>query len=360
MKSLLNPQTKPQNPVFWRQTLLLGGLSVTLLLVFFIDLTLGSIAIPVDKILQIIVTGESGNFAWNNIISQIRVPQAITAVLAGSALSLGGLHMQTLFRNPLAGPSILGITAGASLGVAVVMLASGSIISIFSLLNTGFVGSWFIVVAAILGSALVLALVLIISLRIRDNIIVLIVGIMIGNLTIALVSIWQYFSEPEQIQEYLMWTFGSLGGVTQKHLMVLSICVGIGLLGSFMLTKTLNTLLLGENYAQSLGLTVKRARILIILVTSILAGSITAFCGPIGFVGIAVPHLTRSLFNSSDHRLLVPASAILGSILMLVCDIIAKVPGSSATLPINAVTALIGAPVVILVIIQRKNLRASF
>ena len=356
----LTKQTQTVNPVFLRQTFLLGGLLVTLLLVFIIDLTLGSVAIPVKKVLQIILTGESGNFAWNNIITQIRVPQAITAVLAGSALSLGGLHMQTLFRNPLAGPSILGITAGASLGVAVVMLASGSIISLFSLLNTGFIGSWFIVVAAILGSALVLALVLVISLRIRDNIIVLIVGIMIGNLTIALVSVWQYFSEPEQIQEYLMWTFGSLGGVTQKHLMVLSICVGIGILGSFMLTKTLNTLLLGENYAHSLGLTVKRARILIILVTSILAGSITAFCGPIGFVGIAVPHLTRSLFNSSDHRLLVPATAILGSILMLVCDIIAKVPGSSTTLPINAVTALIGAPVVILVIIKRKNLRASF
>ena len=359
MKPLAS-QTQTINPTFLRQTLLLVGLLVTLLLVFVIDLTLGSVAIPVKKVLQIILTGESGNVAWNNIITQIRVPQAITAVLAGSALSLGGLHMQTLFRNPLAGPSILGITAGASLGVAIVMLASGSIISIFSLLDTGFVGSWFIVLAAILGSALVLALVLVISLRIRDNIIVLIVGIMIGNLTIALVSIWQYFSEPEQIQEYLMWTFGSLGGVTQKHLMVLSICVGVGILGSFMLTKTLNTLLLGENYAQSLGLTVKRARLLIILVTSILAGSITAFCGPIGFVGIAVPHLTRSLFNSSDHRLLVPASAILGSILMLVCDIIAKVPGSSATLPINAVTALIGAPVVILVIIQRKNLRASF
>lgn len=359
MKPLAN-SAKHKSPLAVRQTLLLGGSLLVLLLVFVTDLTLGSVSIPFKKVLLIIFTGESGNFAWNNIITQIRVPQAITAVLAGSALSLGGLHMQTLFRNPLAGPSILGITAGASLGVAVVMLTSGTVISIFSLLNTGFLGSWVIVTAAIMGAALVLLLVLVISLRIRDNIIVLIVGIMIGNLTVAMVSIWQYFSEPEQIQEYLMWTFGSLGGVTQKHLMVLSVCVGIGILGSFMLTKTLNTLLLGENYAQSLGLTVKRARLLIILNTSILAGSITAFCGPIGFVGIAVPHLTRSLFNSSDHRLLVPASVILGSILMLICDIIAKVPGSNVTLPINAVTALIGAPVVILVIIQRKNLRASF
>lgn len=343
-----------------RQTFALGGLLLLLGLVFVLDLTLGSVAIPLRKIIQVLTGGDSGNFAWNNIIHQIRVPQAITAVLAGAALSLGGLHMQTLFRNPLAGPSVLGITSGASLGVAIVMLASGSAVSIFSLANAGFLGSWAIVMAAVVGAAMILGLVLLISLRIRDNVVVLIVGLMVGNVTIALVSIWQYFSEPEQIQEYLIWTFGSLGGVTQKHLLVLAICVGIGVVCSFALTKTLNILLLGENYAQSLGLTVSRARILIILVTSLLAGSITAFCGPIGFVGIAVPHLTRSLLNTSDHRLLVPACSILGAALMLICDIIAKVPGSHVTLPINAVTALIGAPVVIFVIVQRKNLRASF
>lgn len=359
MKSPTQIQQQAKN-IVWKHTLLLGGMLVVLLLVFVIDLTLGSVAIPLNKVLQVLLEGDSGNFAWNNIVYQIRLPQAMTAVLAGAALSLGGLHMQTLFRNPLAGPSILGITAGASLGVAVVMLASGSIVSLFSLASTGFVGSWLVVIASVVGAALVLALVLIISIRIRDNIVVLIVGIMVGNITIALVSIWQYFSEPEQIQEYLMWTFGSLGGVTQKHLIVLFICVGVGILCSLLLTKTLNILLLGENYAQSLGLTVQRARLLIIAVTSLLAGSITAFCGPIGFVGIAVPHLTRSLFNTSDHRLLIPATIVSGAILMLLCDIIAKVPGSHVTLPINAVTALVGAPVVLLVILQRKNLRASF
>ncbi len=359
MKQSAEIQQQAKNIVWWR-TLLLGGMWVVLLLVFVIDLTLGSVAIPLQKILQILLEGDSGNFAWNNIVLQIRLPQALTAILAGAALSLGGLHMQTLFRNPLAGPSILGITSGASLGVAVVMLASGSIVSAFSLASTGFVGSWLVIIASVTGAAFVLVLVLLISLRIHDNIVVLIIGMMVGNITIALVSIWQYFSEPEQIQEYLMWTFGSLGGVTHQHLTVLSICVGIGVLGSFMLTKTLNTLLLGENYAQSLGLTVKRARLLIITVTSLLAGSITAFCGPIGFVGIAVPHLTRSLFNSSDHHLLIPATIVFGAVLMLLCDIIAKVPGSHITLPINAVTALVGAPVVLLVIIQRKNLRASF
>lgn len=359
MKAKTNIQQQISKPAL-RQNLMLAGLLLLLGLVFSLDLTLGSVAIPLSKIIQVLTGGDSGNFAWNNIIHQIRVPQAITAVLAGAALSLGGLHMQTLFRNPLAGPSVLGITSGASLGVAIVMLASGSVVSIFSLANAGFLGSWAIVVAAVVGAALILGLVLLISLRIRDNVVVLIVGLMVGNVTIALVSVWQYFSEPEQIQEYLIWTFGSLGGVTQKHLSVLATCVGIGVFCSFVLTKTLNILLLGENYAQSLGLTVSRARILIILVTSLLAGSITAFCGPIGFVGIAVPHLTRSLLNTSDHRLLVPACGILGAALMLICDIIAKVPGSHLTLPINAVTALIGAPVVIFVILQRKNLRASF
>ncbi|WP_299461654.1 iron ABC transporter permease [uncultured Microscilla sp.] len=343
-----------------RQTGLLVGLATALILVFIIDLTLGSVAIPLKQIIQIIAGQDSGNFAWNNIIHQIRVPQAISAMLAGAALSLGGLQMQTLFRNPLAGPSILGITAGSSLGVAIVMLASGSVIGVTSIVSTGLLSSWLIVIAAVTGSAMVLALVLLISLRIRDNVVVLIVGMMVGNITIALVSVWQYFSEPEQIQDYLMWTFGSLGGVTHHHLTVLSTAVGAGILLSILITKTLNTLLLGENYAQSLGLSVRRARILVIAITSLLAGSVTAFCGPIGFVGIAVPHLTRSLLNSSDHRLLVPAVCMLGAVLMLICDIIAKVPGSHVTLPINAVTALVGAPVVIFVIVKRRNLRASF
>jgi len=357
MKTLIQ---KYHNKTLVFQTNLLGLLLFSLFLFFILDLSLGTVKIPFSQIVYILFGGDTGNFAWNNIILKSRMPQALTAVLAGAALSLGGLQMQTLFRNPLAGPSILGITAGASLGVAMVMLATGSVIGVFSINRLGFLGSWVIVLAAVAGSALVLTLVLIIAMRIRDNIVVLIVGIMVGNLTIALVSIWQYFSEPEQIQDYLIWTFGSLGGVNYSHLTVLAFCVGLGLIFSFTITKTLNTLLLGENYAQSMGLSIRNARISIIAVTSLLAGSTTAFCGPIGFIGIAVPHLTRSMLNNSDHRILIPTSCIAGAVLMLICDIIAKVPGSQMTLPINSITALIGAPVVIFVILKKKNLRAAF
>lgn len=344
----------------WLQGLLIGGLMLTLLFVFTLDLMLGSVPIPWEDVLQITLWGNHANNTWALIIHKIRIPQATTAVLAGSALAIGGLQMQTLFRNPLAGPSILGITAGASLGVALVMLTSGTSLGIFTLSQVGNWGAWLIVIAAVLGSAFVLFLVLGVAIRIQDNIVVLIVGIMIGNLTVALVSIWQYFSEPELIQDYLMWTFGSLGGTTQSHLLILSICVIVGILMAFLLTKSLNMLLLGENYARSMGLPIRFTRVFIISVTSLLAGSVTAFCGPIGFIGIAVPHLTRSLLNTSDHRLLIPASCLVGAILMLFCDMIAKVPGSQTTLPINAVTALIGAPVVIGVIMKNKNLRASF
>lgn len=363
MLGCLNMKTKVQihhQQKIWFKSLLIISLLLLMLGVFILDLMLGSVDIPWYEVLNISLGGETSNPTWLVIIQKIRIPQALTAILAGSALAIGGLHMQTLFRNPLAGPSILGITAGASLGVAVVMLASGTGLGIFTVHQIGNWRSWLIVFAAIIGSACILFLVLALAIRIRDNIIILIVGIMMGNLMIAIVSIWQYFSEPEQIQDYLIWTFGSLGGTTQSHLLVLSICIGLGILMSFLLTKPLNMLLLGENYARSMGLAIPFSRVAIISVTSLLTGSVTAFCGPIGFIGIAVPHLTRSLLNTSDHRLLIPAACLVGAILMLFCDIISKVPGSQTTLPINAVTAIIGAPVVIAVIIKNKNLRASF
>lgn len=278
----------------------------------------------------------------------------------GSALSVGGLQMQTLFRNPLAGPSVLGITAGASLGVAAVMLAAGSVTTIFSVRQLDLGSSWLIIGAATIGAALVLAVILAISFRIKDNVVMLIVGIMVANITIAIVSIWQYFSDPEQIQEYILWTFGSLGGVTNEQLGVLSLIVLSGVLLTFFLSKTLNALLLGENYAQSMGLNIRRSRILIIAVTSLLAGSITGFCGPIGFVGIAVPHLTRSFLNTSDHRVLIPSCVLVGGMLMLLCDIISQVPGSQTVLPVNAITAMIGSPIVIWIIVKRRNLKSSF
>jgi iron complex transport system permease protein len=268
--------------------------------------------------------------------------------------------MQTLFRNPLAGPSMLGITSGASLGVALVMFSGGSITSLYTVRELGITGSWLVILASTLGAALILLIIMVISVRVQDNVIMLIIGVMIGNITLSVISIWQYFSAPEQIKDYLMWTFGSLGGVTKRQLYVLAGVVATGLVLSFAASKLLDALLLGENYARSMGLTIGRARLVIISSTSILAGSITAFCGPIGFVGIAVPHLTRSLFNTSDHRVLIPGCCLTGTALMLICDLVAHLPGSQTSLPINVITALVGSPVVIWIIINRNNLKASF
>lgn len=341
-------------PVYF--VLLIGGVC----LLFLLNLFLGSVDIPLDDIVQVLLGGEAGREAWKKIIINIRIPRAVTAILAGSALSVGGLQMQTLFRNPLAGPSVLGITAGASLGVAIVMLAAGTITSIFAIQQLSVLGSWLVVIAASVGSAAVLLLILLISIKVRDNVTLLIIGLMVGNITIAMVSIWQYFSQPDQIQDYLIWTFGSLGGVPLNQLWILGLITVIGGFIALLLSKSLNGLLLGENYARSMGLSVFGARIWIIVSTSLLAGGITAFCGPIGFVGIAVPHLARSLLNTNDHRVLIPGTLLMGAMLLLACDIIAQVPGTTTTLPISAVTSMVGSPVVIWVIVQRKNLKASF
>ena len=336
------------------------GLLVLVGVFFTIDILLGSVSIPFSEVTNIIFSGKSDNTAWIFIIEKIRIPKAVTAILVGCGLSVSGLQMQTLFRNPLASPSELGITAGAGLGVAAVMFTGASSASIFAIRQLGVSGSWLIIVMASLGAALVLSLILLIAGRIRDNVILLIVGVMIGTITLSVVSIWQYFSRPEQLQEFIMWTFGSLGGVTEYHLFALSGVVFFGLVLAFISSKALNALLLGENYARSMGLPVTRSRLIIMASTSVLTGSITAFCGPIGFIGIAIPHITRSLLGTSDHRILIPAVCLVGSVLMLTCDIVAQMPGAQSVLPINIVTSLLGAPVVIWVIISRNNLRTSF
>lgn len=356
-----SPQTIPNGAPFgglkWQSLL---WLSLTLILLFLLDIGLGSVRIPVADTIRVLLGQSVENEAWEAIILKIRLPRSITAILVGAALSVGGLQMQTLFRNPLAGPSVLGITAGASLGVAAVMLAAGGVATAFSIRQLDLGGSWMIIIASTVGAALVLIVILGISFKIKDNVVMLIVGIMVANITIAVVSIWQYFSDPEQIQEYILWTFGSLGGVTNQQLGALSLIVVSGIIFTFFLSKTLNVLLLGENYAQSMGLNIRRSRILIIAVTSILAGAITGFCGPIGFVGIAVPHLTRSFLNTSDHKVLIPSCVLVGGILMLLCDIISQVPGSQTVLPVNAITAMIGSPIVIWIIVKRRNLKSSF
>jgi len=328
-----------------------------LVIAFLLDVALGSVHIPVKEVIKVLFTPDSVNESWIYIVEKIRLPKALTAIIVGCGLSVSGLQMQTLFRNPLAGPSVLGITAGASLGVALVMLSAGSIASLYTIKELGISGSWLIIIASSLGAALIMVIIVSISSSLKDNVIVLIVGVMIGNITLSIISIWQYFSSPELIKDYLMWTFGSLGGVTGNQLLILATVVFAGLVISFLSSKLLDALLLGDNYARSMGLTVQRARLLIVLSTSVLAGGITAFCGPIGFIGIAVPHLARALFNTSNHRILIPACCLVGTVLMLICDIVAQLPGSQTVLPINVITALVGSPVVIWIIAGPTKLR---
>jgi iron complex transport system permease protein len=336
----------------------LAGLLLLLLLAFLLDISVGPVKIPLGEIFKVFFSPSQENPTWQFIVERIRLPKACTAILAGCGLSVGGLQMQTLFRNPLADPSILGITAGAGLGVAAVMLAGGSMATLFAIKELGIPGSWLIICAACLGAGTSMGFVLTLSRRLRDNVLMLIIGIMIGSITIAVTSIWQYFSDPEAVKDYLLWTFGSLGGVTGGQLSILTGVVVAGLIVAFSSSKMLDALLLGENYARSVGLTARRARVIIICSTSLLAGSITAFCGPIGFIGIAVPHITRSLFNTASHRVLIPACCLIGTILLLLCDVLAQLPGSQTVLPINIITSLVGSPIVITLLLRKKNLTA--
>ena len=337
-----------------KHLLIFGVLLIALVLLFLLDLFLGSVRIPFSEIVRILISGE-GKEEWVTIIYKFRFPKAITALLAGVALSVSGLQMQTVFRNPLAGPYVLGISAGASLGVAILMLGFSSLISASNILN---IGNWAIVTAAWIGSGVILFLILMVSMRVRDIMTILILGIMFGSATTAVVSILQYFSHETALKAFVVWTMGSLGHVSHEQLQVLSFSVIVGLGISFASVKLLNALLLGETYATSLGLNVKASRILIFVSTSILAGSITAFCGPIGFIGIAVPHIARMIFNTADHRILLSGTLVLGGILLLFSDIIAHVPGYGTILPINSVTALVGIPVVVWIIIRNRKYSA--
>ena len=349
---------RPESNTRWRRWLLLG-LGGLLLVLFWLSIALGSVHIPLIEVLTILTGGEAQKATWATIVLKLRLPKALTAVLAGAALSVAGLQMQTLFRNPLAGPFVLGISSGASLGVALVVLGVGT--SGASLLaGLGLLGDFGVALAASLGAALVLGLVLLVARQVNNSMTLLILGLMFGYATSALVSVLLYFSIAERIQAYISWTFGSFGSVTWSQMLVLAPTVSVALLMAHLSAKPLNALLLGETYARSMGLSVSRARLWIVTSASILAGVITAFCGPIAFLGVAVPHLCRSLFNTSEHRVLLPAVTLMGAILALVADLIAHMPGSSITLPLNAVTALIGAPVVTWVILRRKNLRQAF
>ncbi|NSW51582.1 MAG: iron ABC transporter permease [Anaerolineae bacterium] len=319
-----------------------------------LSLSLGSVKIPFDDVITILLGGEGEKSTWTNIVIQFRLPKVITALLAGAALAVSGLQMQTLFQNPLADPYILGISSGASLGVSLVVLATGTTGTLL-LAGIGFFGDLSIALAACLGSALVLFLVLFVSRNARNTTTMLLIGLMIGYVTSAIVSVLIYFSLPEKIHTYLSWTFGSFGGVTWSQIRIFVPVILLGLLIAMGLSKSLNALLLGEHYAQSMGLHIKHTRMLTILSSSLLAGITTAFCGPIGFLGIAVPHISRMIFDSNDHKFLIPAVTILGALIAVVSDIIAQLPGHQQVLPINVVTSLIGVPVVLWVLLHRQR-----
>ena len=325
---------------------------------FLLDLSLGSVKISVEELLNII-SGNPSKKSWEYIFFSFRLPKAITAILTGAGISVAGLQMQTLFKNPLAGPSVLGISHGASLGVAVFVLSSTAIFGVTTNFQEA-LGSWGLVLFAIAGSFLVLLSVLFASARISDGVTVLIVGLMFGFITGAVVSILQYFSDPELIQNFLVWTFGSLSGVAWSQLRVMGPVIALTLLLSLLYSKQMNALLLGENYATGVGINVARTRLKLILTTSVVAGTITAFTGPIAFIGVAVPHLARLLFRTSNHKILIPGTMMCGAVIMLICDIVSQVPGAQTTLPLNSVTALFGAPVILAIIIKNKKMKGAF
>ena len=320
-------------------------LSFLTLGLFLADLAWGSIPVSIRDIFSVFF-GKGADAINSEILLNFRLPKAITAILAGASLSVAGLMMQTLFRNPLADPFILGVSSGASLGVAIVMMAA-------TLLPVAFISSgWALIVAAIIGASIVLILVVGVSFKVNNAVTLLIVGIMFGSIAGSLVSVLQNFSNPDAIKLFVMWTFGSLSAVTWNYMQVLLPVVLIGIGMAFFLQKRLDGLLLGENYARGLGISIQQTRFLIVIATGLLAGGITAFTGPIAFVGVAIPHIARGLFRTSSHKILLPATVLCGASLLLLCDIITQIP--TYTLPINTVSALFGAPIIIWIILKRK------
>lgn len=326
--------------------------TVLLLVVFsLLDVFTGSVNIPVSRILALLAGQGTGDTQWDTIILNIRLPRLITAIIAGASLSVSGLLMQTVFRNPLAGPYVLGISSGAGLGVAVLLLGA-------DLLGLGLMagnGQWAMIFSAIAGSGLVLVLVMAVSARVKDILTILILGIMFGSAASAIISILQYFSNASQLKTYILWTLGSLESTTGAQLSVLLPLFGFGLFLAVAAIKSLDVMLLGEQYASTSGINIGRTRFLVFASTSILAGAVTAFCGPIGFVGIAVPHVCRMLLNTNSHRLLIPASVLFGAMVMVFSDVVSQMPGQQFSLPINSVTALLGIPVIVWIVLRRSG-----
>ncbi|MFP5436323.1 MAG: iron chelate uptake ABC transporter family permease subunit [Bacteroidia bacterium] len=338
-----------------RNSILFFLMAIGLLLLFVANVSLGSIKIPFAEVIKPLTGGYASRNTWDYIIINYRLPKALVALLAGMALAVSGLLMQTLFRNPLAGPDVLGLSSGASLGVALVILGSGLLpLSIASY----FLSGYGLVLASIIGTFGVLLLVLAVAQRLRDTMAILITGIMFGSFTGAIVGVLSFFTTAERLQKYTYWALGSLGNLPWESVSLLAVITLAGIAMGIACIKPLDALLMGERYAASMGINIKRSRLLIILATSLLTGCVTAFAGPISFVGLIVPHIARLLFRAGSHRVLFFATLLTGGMLMLVCDILTQLPGTEAVLPINGITAMIGAPIVIGLLL--KNKRGAF
>ena len=326
-------------------------LGVLIVVLFALNLLLGSVSIPAGDVLRILMGDDSLKPSWQFIILESRLPQAITATLCGASLAVSGLLLQTAFRNPLAGPSIFGINSGAGLGVALVMLFLGGGLSVGSLQLSGFAA---ILVAAFIGAMAVMALIFFFSTLVRNNVMLLIIGIMIGYISNSAISLLNFFATDEGVKSYMVWGMGSFGGVSMANMPVFVSVSLIGLFGALLLIKPLNALLLGDRYAENLGVNILRVRNWLLIVTGLLTAITTAFCGPVAFIGLAVPHIARLLLTTDNHRQLLPATMLCGAVVALVCNLICFLPGESGVLPLNAVPPLIGAPVIIYVIARRR------
>lgn len=334
-----------------RALLIYIGIAVSILLLFGLNLTTGSVQIPFTDVLDILCGRFAGKESWQYIILENRLPQALTALLCGASLSVCGLMLQTAFRNPLAGPDVFGISSGAGLGVALVMLLLGGTVSTSLFTVSGFLA---ILTAAFLGAITVTALILFLSTLVRNSVLLLIVGIMVGYVSSSAVSLLNFFASEEGVKSYMVWGMGNFGGVSMSHIPLFSLLCIVGIMGALLLVKPLNILLLGPQYAESLGISTRRLRNLLLLIVGLLTAITTAFCGPISFIGLAIPHIARLLFRTDNHQVLLPGTILTGAAIALFCNFICFLPGEMGIIPLNAVTPLIGAPVIIYVIIQRR------
>lgn len=335
-------------------TISLVALLVAIALLLALNLMLGSVWIPVDEVCNILLGSGSDNLIWTNIVLKSRLPQSLTAIMAGAGLAVSGLLMQTVFRNPLAGPSVLGISSGASMGVAFVLLLSGTIGGV-ALSKVGVIGEVTVTLAAIAGSLVIMAVIAYVSHKVYGNVTLLIIGVMIGYIANAVIGVLKFFSVEEDIRAYVIWGLGSFARVSGNQTTVFILLMLILLPLSFLLTKTCNLLLLGDSYARNLGLDIKRARLTVICVAGVIVAVVTAYCGPIVFLGLAVPHLCRGIFRTSNHAVLLPGCILTGGALALLCNLIARLPGFEGALPVNSVTALVGAPVVMWVLFNKRK-----